>query len=119
MDNAGDFLLKSVTDGDVIEAHPVSAGIPDRYLFRAIGACCTEDYGRLRLSKPVRDLSTRYAPADRPKMNRIPQERRRQFLNELASPFNRRHVFAAALTSLNTMSLAVLADRAALVRMVR
>ena len=26
------------------------------------------------------------------------------------SPFNRRHVFAAALTSLNTMSLAVLAD---------
>jgi hypothetical protein len=27
------------------------------------------------------------------------------------SPFNRRHVFAAALTSLNTMSLAVLADR--------
>src|ERR1700674_3494681 len=28
------------------------------------------------------------------------------------SPFNRRHVFAAALTSLNTVSLAVLADRA-------
>src|SRR3984893_2545723 len=35
------------------------------------------------------------------------------------SPFNRRHVFAAALTSLNTMSLAVLADKAPLVRMVR
>ena len=35
------------------------------------------------------------------------------------SPFNRRHVFAAALTSLNTMSLAVLADRDPLVRMVR
>src|SRR6516165_10568487 len=35
------------------------------------------------------------------------------------SPFNRRHVFAAALTSLNTMSLAVLADRAPLVRTVR
>ena len=35
------------------------------------------------------------------------------------SPFNRRHVFGAALTSLNTMSLAVLADSAPLVRMVR
>src|SRR6267378_501982 len=35
------------------------------------------------------------------------------------SPFNRRHVFAAALTSLNTMSLAVLTDRAPLVRTVR
>jgi hypothetical protein len=34
------------------------------------------------------------------------------------SPFNRRHVFAAALTSLNTMSLAVFADRAAFVRTV-
>jgi hypothetical protein len=28
------------------------------------------------------------------------------------SPFNRRHVFAATLTSLKTMSLAVFADRA-------
>jgi hypothetical protein len=27
------------------------------------------------------------------------------------SPFNRRHVFAAAVTSLNIMSLAVVADR--------
>ena len=35
------------------------------------------------------------------------------------SPFNRRHVFAAALTSLNTMSLAVFADRAPFVRTVR
>src|SRR5260370_28662342 len=35
------------------------------------------------------------------------------------SPFSRRHVFAAALTSLNTMSLAVCADRASLVRTVR
>jgi hypothetical protein len=33
------------------------------------------------------------------------------------SPFNRRHVFAAAVTSLNTMSLAVFADRAPFVRM--
>src|SRR6516162_5040272 len=33
------------------------------------------------------------------------------------SPFNRRHVFAAALTSLNTMSLAVFADRAPFVLM--
>src|SRR5881394_1890179 len=35
------------------------------------------------------------------------------------SPFNRRHVFAAALTSLNTISLAVFADRAPFVRTVR
>src|SRR5882762_2353977 len=35
------------------------------------------------------------------------------------SPFNRRHVFAAALTSLNTMSLAVLVDRAPFVLTVR
>ena len=35
------------------------------------------------------------------------------------SPFNRRYVFAAALTSLNTMSLAVFADSAPLVRTVR
>jgi putative transposase len=34
-------------------------------------------------------------------------------------PFNRRHVFATALTSLNTMSLAVFADRAPFVRTVR
>jgi hypothetical protein len=35
------------------------------------------------------------------------------------SPFNRRQVFAAASTSLNTMSLAVFADRAPFVRTVR
>jgi hypothetical protein len=35
------------------------------------------------------------------------------------SPFNRRQVFAAAVTSLNTMSLAVIADRDPLVRTVR
>src|SRR4249920_1306361 len=35
------------------------------------------------------------------------------------SPFNRRHVFAAASTSLKTMSLAVFADRAPFVRTVR
>jgi hypothetical protein len=38
---------------------------------------------------------------------------------QLFSPFNRRHVFAAALTSLNTMSLAVFAERAPFVRTVR
>jgi hypothetical protein len=35
------------------------------------------------------------------------------------SPFNRRHVLAAAFTSLNTMSLAVFADKAPFVRTVR
>src|SRR3974390_1706161 len=35
------------------------------------------------------------------------------------SPFNRRQVFAAAVTSLNTMSLAVFADKDPLVRTVR
>jgi hypothetical protein len=35
------------------------------------------------------------------------------------SPFNLRHVFAAALTSLNTMSLAVFAESAPFVRTVR
>src|SRR5712672_265334 len=35
------------------------------------------------------------------------------------SPFNRRQVFAAAVTSLNTMSLAVVADRDPFVRTVR
>jgi hypothetical protein len=38
---------------------------------------------------------------------------------QLVLAFNRRHVFAAALTSLNTMSLAVFADRAPFVRTVR
>ena len=40
-------------------------------------------------------------------------------LDDFGQLVNRRHVFAATLTSLNTMSLAVLADRAPLVRMVR
>jgi len=35
------------------------------------------------------------------------------------SPFNRRQVFAAEVTSLNTMSLAVIADRDPFVRTVR
>src|ERR1700687_3334043 len=35
------------------------------------------------------------------------------------SPFNRRQVFAAAVTSLNTISLAVFVDRAPFVRTVR
>jgi len=55
------------------------------YLNRAIGACWTEDYGRLVLGKPVRDLIVRLAPVDEPWMNRIPQERRRQFLSGLMS----------------------------------
>jgi hypothetical protein len=59
--------------------------ISDRYLNRAIGACCTEVYGPLRLSKKVRNLIASNAPADKPWMNHIPQERRRQFLTELAS----------------------------------
>src|ERR1700730_14699754 len=57
--------------------------ISDRYLNLAIGACCT-DNGRLLVSKPVKELISRYAPPDRPTMNAIPQERRRQFLDELA-----------------------------------
>src|SRR5262249_2665862 len=62
---------------------PVAELISDRYLNQAVGACCT-DNERLLLSKDVRQLITRYAPADRPFMSDIPQERRRQFLNELA-----------------------------------
>jgi hypothetical protein len=57
--------------------------VSDRYLNQAIGACCT-DNGYLFVSKPVRTLIARYAPADRPTMNAIPQEQRRQFLDELA-----------------------------------
>jgi hypothetical protein len=57
--------------------------ISDRYLNRAIGACCT-DNGRLFVSKHVKELIARYAPPERPTMNWIPQEQRRQFLDELA-----------------------------------
>jgi bifunctional DNA primase/polymerase-like protein len=65
---------------------PMPSGefIPDRYLNQAIGACCIEN-GRLLVPKPVRNLIKSYSPPDRPTMNHIPQERRRQFLNELAS----------------------------------
>jgi hypothetical protein len=66
-------------------APTVTELISDQYLNQAIEACCTTDYGRLLLSKPVRQLITRFAPTDRPYMNEIPQERRRQFLNELAT----------------------------------
>jgi hypothetical protein len=38
---------------------------------------------------------------------------------QLVLSFNRRHVFAGALTSLNTMSLAVFADSAPFIRTVR
>jgi Bifunctional DNA primase/polymerase, N-terminal len=87
MDNASDFSAENSPIDDLI----ASLGVPyvpegeitDRYLNQAIGACCTEDYGRVRLSKPVRNLIDSYAPADRPTMNWIPQERRRQFLNDL------------------------------------
>jgi hypothetical protein len=88
MDNLGDFSPGDSPIADLI----ASLGVPyvpegeitDRYLNQAIGACCTEEYGRrLILSNPVRDLIARYAPADAPWMNCIPQERRLQFLNEL------------------------------------
>ena len=88
MDNASDFSPERLID-DLI----ASSGVPyvegeeitDRYLNRAIGACCTEVYGPLRLSKKVRNLIASNAPADKPWMNHIPQDRRRQFLTELAS----------------------------------
>ena len=62
---------------------PPPENIPDCYLFRAIGACCTDDSGRLLLSKAVRELIARCAPNDRPTANEISQERRRGFLDEL------------------------------------
>jgi hypothetical protein len=88
MDNASDFSPERLID-DLI----ASSGVPyvegeeitDRYLNRAIGFCCTEVYGPLRVSKQVRNLITSNALADKPYMNHIPQERRRQFLTELAS----------------------------------
>jgi hypothetical protein len=88
MDNASDFSPERLID-DLI----ASLGVPyvegeeitDRYLNQAIGFCCTEVYGPLRLSKKVRNLIASNAPADKPYMNHIPQERRRQFLTELAS----------------------------------
>jgi hypothetical protein len=87
MDNPFDLFLEINAD-DVIASSDAGDGvgeiIPDRYLNRAIEACCTDDYGRFQASKPVRKLITRHAPAGRPTMNAIPQKRRRQFLNELA-----------------------------------
>jgi len=76
-----------ICDDDAIappDAGDVAEIISDRYLNLAIGTCCIDDYGSLLVSKPVRELIARYAPADRPTMNAIPQERRRQFLDELA-----------------------------------
>jgi Bifunctional DNA primase/polymerase, N-terminal/Family of unknown function (DUF5906) len=63
--------------------------IPDRYLYQAVGTCCT-DNRRLQLSKDVKDLIARFAPADRPTVNAIPQDQRRPFLNELARTTGRR-----------------------------
>ena len=88
MDNVSDFLREGVTadesSSSAGDPHAVEEIIPDSYLNRAIGACCT-DNGRLLLSQAVEDLIAKYAPTDRPWMNHIPQERRRHFLNELAS----------------------------------
>jgi Bifunctional DNA primase/polymerase, N-terminal len=89
MDNASDVFpansfieeLRSALDVPFAEGEEIT----DRYLNRAIGFCCTEVYGRLRLSKNVRNLIASNAPANKPRMNQIPQERRRQFLTELAS----------------------------------
>jgi hypothetical protein len=58
--------------------------ISDRYLFGAVGACCTDEVGRT-LFKPIAPLIARFAPADRPWMSAIPQERRRAFLDELST----------------------------------
>jgi hypothetical protein len=71
--------LSRLTDQDVIS---------DRYLFRAIGVCCTDEDGRL-LVKRIAPLIERYAPADRPTVNEILQERRRAFLEELSSTTKR------------------------------
>jgi hypothetical protein len=57
--------------------------ISDPQLFEAIGACCT-DRSHLMMSPKIKDLIARYAPADRPYANFIPQERRRAFLGELS-----------------------------------
>src|SRR5580704_1479039 len=73
--------LRSALDVPFAEGEEIT----DRYLNRAIGFCCTEVYGPLRLSKNVRNLIASNAPANKPRMNHIPQERRRQFLTELAS----------------------------------
>jgi hypothetical protein len=87
MKNARDSIPKITSNDDVISSsdagHPRDL-ISDCYLYQAVGTCCT-DNGRLVLSKDVRDLIARFAPADRPTMNAISQELRRPFLNELAT----------------------------------
>jgi Bifunctional DNA primase/polymerase, N-terminal/AAA domain len=89
MDNASDLASEVYSADDAVTSSGAGQSstefIPDSYLNRAIGLCCTDGYDRLLLSKPVRALISRYAPAERPWMNCIPQERRRKFLNELAS----------------------------------
>lgn len=81
MDNSCDLTPEINGAGDAIASsgagHAVVEFIPDRYLNRAIGACCTDEYQRLLLPKPVKELIARYAPKDRPTMDAIPQERRR------------------------------------------
>jgi hypothetical protein len=52
-----------------VEGEPLVLIISDRYLNQAIGTCCT-DNGHLFVSKHVKDLITRFAPAERP-MNAI------------------------------------------------
>src|SRR5260370_21321627 len=94
MDNARDVFpeysfideLRSALGVPFVEGEEIS----DHYLNRAIGACCTEVYGHgrlspVRLSKKVRDLIASNAPADKPWMNHITQERRRQFFTKVAS----------------------------------
>jgi hypothetical protein len=83
-------VVSSQIGDDKIIASPQSGKtvaeiIPDRYLYQTVGACCTDDRGHFQLSKAVKQLINRYAPADRPTMNAIPQDQRRQFLNELAA----------------------------------
>ena len=87
MSNGPELPAEFSSGGDIPSSdvsHTVGV-ISDRYLNKAIGACCTDDYGRILLSKRVRQLIARYAPADRPTMNAIPQGQRRQFLSELAT----------------------------------
>jgi phage/plasmid-associated DNA primase len=88
MDNAFDLPLEIYSADAAITSsgagYAVGKLIPDRYLYRAVGACCTDDLGRL-VTKPIRGLIARYAPDDPPTVNEIPQERRRKFLNELSS----------------------------------
>jgi hypothetical protein len=88
MDNPYDLFNENKASGDAIASDAAACTgetISDRYLNRAIGACCTDENGHFLLSKPIRNLIARYAPAYNPTMNWIPQERRRSFLNDLAS----------------------------------